>query len=149
MPFFEEEVHLAIFQLNKEKAPGSDGFTIVVYQKYWDVIKEDLIRVFLESHTNGIINKSTNATFIALVAKKIQTFKITYFRLISLVTGLYKIIAKVLSRCLWKILHETIFGSQGAFVEGRQILDFVLIANEMVDEQRRSGEEGLVFKIDF
>ena len=100
MPFFEEEVHLAIFQLNKEKAPGSDGFTIAVYQKYWDVIKEDLIRVFLEFHTNGIINKSTNATFIALVAKKIQTFKITYFRLISLVTGLYKIIAKVLSRCL-------------------------------------------------
>ena len=100
MPFFEEEVHLAIFQLNKEKAPGSDGFTIVVYQKYWDVIKEDLIRVFLEFHTNGIINKSTNATFIALAPKKIQTFKITYFRLISLVTGLYKIIAKVLSRCL-------------------------------------------------
>ncbi|RVW28239.1 hypothetical protein CK203_083670 [Vitis vinifera] len=50
---------------------------------------------------------------------------------------------------LRKVLHETIFGSQGAFVEGRQILDAILIANEVVDEKRRSGEEGVVFKIDF
>ena len=38
---------------------------------------------------------------------------------------------------------------QGAFVEERQILDVVLIANELVDEKRRSGEERVVFKIDF
>ncbi|RVW68278.1 hypothetical protein CK203_063588 [Vitis vinifera] len=84
------------FSLNKEK-PWSDGFTIAVYQECWDVIKEDLMRVFLEFHTNGIINQSTNATFIA-----------------------------------W----ETHFGC-------------LLIANEVVDEKRRSGEEGVVFKIDF
>ena len=35
------------------------------------------------------------------------------------------------------------------FVEGRQILDVVLIANEVVDEKKSSGEEGVVFKIDF
>ena len=28
-------------------------------------------------------------------------------------------------------------------------MDAVLIANEIVDERRRSGEEGVVFKIDF
>ena len=69
-PFFEEEVRMAVFHLNKEKTPGLDGFTIAVYQECWDVIKEDLMSVFLEFHTNGIINQSTNAIFIALVPKK-------------------------------------------------------------------------------
>ena len=81
--------------------------------------------------------------------KKSQSHKVLDFRLISLVTSLYKIIAKVLSRRLRKVIHETISSSQGAFVEGRQILDAVLIANEVVDEKRRFGEEGIVFKIDF
>ena len=35
-PFSEEEVQMAIFQLNKEKAPSPDGFTIAVYQECWD-----------------------------------------------------------------------------------------------------------------
>ena len=49
---------------------GADGFTIVVFQDCWDVIKEDLMRVFAEFHNSGIINQSTNASFIVLLPKK-------------------------------------------------------------------------------
>ncbi|RVW53977.1 LINE-1 retrotransposable element ORF2 protein [Vitis vinifera] len=100
-PFTEEEISKAIFQLDRDKAPGLDGFTIAVFQDCWDVIKKDLI------------------------------------------------IAKVLSGRLRGVLHETIHSTQGAFAQGRQILDAVLIANEIVDEKRRLGEEGIIFKIDF
>ena len=47
------------------------------------------------------------------------------------------------------MIHETISSSQWAFIEGREILDAVLIEIEVVDEKRRSGEEGIVLKIDF
>ena len=30
-PFLEEEIHKVLFQLNKEKAPRPNGFTITVY----------------------------------------------------------------------------------------------------------------------
>ncbi|RVW85281.1 Transposon TX1 uncharacterized 149 kDa protein [Vitis vinifera] len=121
----------------------------LVFQDCWDVIKEDLVRVFAEFHRSGIINQSTNASFIVLLPKKNMTKKISDFRPISLITSLYKIIAKVLSGCLRGVLHETIHSTQGAFVQGRQILDVVLIVNEIVDEKRHSEEEGDVFKIDF
>ena len=107
------------------------------------------MRVFAEFNRSGIINQSTNVSFIVLLPKKSVTKKISDFRPISLITSLYKIIAKVLSGRLRGVLHETIHSTQGAFVQGRQILDAVLIANEIVDEKRRSGEEGVVFKIDF
>ncbi|RVX11355.1 hypothetical protein CK203_019696 [Vitis vinifera] len=35
---------------DRDKAPRPDGFTIVVFQDRWDVIKEDLVRVFAEFH---------------------------------------------------------------------------------------------------
>ncbi|RVW54428.1 Transposon TX1 uncharacterized 149 kDa protein [Vitis vinifera] len=148
-PFTEEEISKALFQMDRDKAPGPDGFTIAVFQDCWDVIKEDLVSVFAEFHRSGVINQSTNASFIVLLPKKSTTKKISDFRPISLITSLYKIIAKVLSGRLRGVLHETIHTTQGAFVQGRQIMDAVLIANEIVDERRRSGEEGVVFKIDF
>ncbi|RVX22267.1 Transposon TX1 uncharacterized 149 kDa protein [Vitis vinifera] len=111
---------LRVLKLDRDKASGPDGFTITVFKDCWNVIKEDYL-----------------------------TKKISNFRPISLITTLYKIIAKVLSGRLRGGLHEIIHSTQGAFVQGRQILDVVLIANEIVDEKRRSGEEGVVFKIDF
>nr|CAN67046.1 hypothetical protein VITISV_001151 [Vitis vinifera] len=69
-PFTEEEISKAIFQLDGNKALGPNGFTIAVLQDCWDVIKEALVRVFAEFHRSGVINQSTNATFIVLVPKK-------------------------------------------------------------------------------
>ncbi|RVW76233.1 Transposon TX1 uncharacterized 149 kDa protein [Vitis vinifera] len=112
-----------------------------------DVIKEDLVRVFAEFHRSEIINQSTNASFIVLVPKKSMSKKISDFRPISLITSLYKIIAKVLSGRLRRVLNETIHSTQDAFVQGRQIFDAVLIANEIVDEKRRSGGKELSSKL--
>ena len=119
-PFSEEEIFNAIFQLDRDKAPTPDGFTITVFQACWDVIKDDLVRVFAEFRSSRIINQNTNASFIVLLPKKNRSKKISDFRPISLITCLYKVIAKVLSGRLRGVLHETIHSTQGAFVQRRQ-----------------------------
>ena len=70
-----------------------------------------------------------NATFISLIPKKSDATEVRDFRPISLIGGVYKIIAKVLANRLKMVLGDIVHESRNAFVKGKQILDFVLIAN--------------------
>ena len=62
---------------------------------------------------------------------------------------MYKVFAKVLANRLRSVIGNVVYDSQSAFVKGKQILDGILIANEVVDEARRTNKELLMFKVDF
>lgn len=68
---------------------------------------------------NGIVNK----TYICLIRKKKDCSGIGDFTPISLVSSIYKIIAKALIARLKGVLEDCISDCQFAFVGERQILD--------------------------
>ncbi|RVX11415.1 LINE-1 reverse transcriptase-like [Vitis vinifera] len=70
------------------------------------------------------------------------------FRPISLVGSLYKWLAKVLANRLKRAVGKVVSKAQGAFVEGRQILNVVLIANEAIDSILKNNENGILCKLD-
>ncbi|XP_024640828.1 uncharacterized protein [Medicago truncatula] len=100
-------------------------------------------------HKNGKLTKGINSTFIALIPKVASPQSLNEFRPISLVGSLYKILAKILANRLRQVIGSVVSETQSAFVKDRQILDGILIANEVVDEARRSKKDLLLFKVDF
>jgi hypothetical protein len=102
-----------------------------------------------EFHRNGKLSEGINSTFIALIPKIDCPQRLNDFRPISLVGSLYKILAKVLANRLRLVIGSVISESQTVFVKDRQILDGVLIANEVVDDARRSKKELMLFKVNF
>ena len=103
-PFNVEEVFTALSNLNRDKALGSDGFSIAFWQFSWDFVKEEIMGFFKEFHENNMFVRSLNSTFLVLVSKNENVVDIKDFRPISLVGGLYKILAKVLANKLKKVM---------------------------------------------
>jgi DNA-binding Xre family transcriptional regulator len=45
-PFTEEEIKKAIFSSYSDGAPGPDGLPFLFFQKFWVILKEDLVKLF-------------------------------------------------------------------------------------------------------
>jgi hypothetical protein len=86
--------------MNRDKAPGLNGFFMAFFQSCWYVIRVDVMEVFLEFFQCAEIGKSLNATFITLIPKKVGAVEVKGFRPISRVSGIYKVIVKVLANGL-------------------------------------------------
>ena len=106
------------------------------------------MEMFRDFHANETFIKSLNATFLVLIPKKGDAEDLKDFRPISLLGSLYKILAKVLANRLKRMVGKVVSKAQNAFVEGRQITNVSLIANEPVDHWQKRKEKGVICKLD-
>lgn len=96
-------------------------------------MQNDIITFIKEFFVNSSLVGGLNRSFVTLVPKKDNPIGIQDYRPISLINSTYKILSKVLANRLKKLFPFVIDHAQFVFLGGRNILDGVLIANEVVD----------------
>eukprot|EP00253_Pinus_taeda_P018445 PITA_18445 len=143
-----EETEEAIRSMPNDKAPGPHGFTINFYKACWSTVKQDVWEAVEDSRRLGTILKSLNSTFIALIPKVEEAKTPDKFRPIALCNVIYKIISKVIANRLKTILPGIISEEQSGYVEGRQIFDNILLAQEMIHSLHSRNVEGMLMQLD-
>ena len=146
LPTFDE-VKNAVFSLDRDSAPGVDGFSGSFFTHCWSVIGEDVWAAVKDFW--AAMPKSFVSTLIVLIPKVSNPSFFADFRPISLCTFASKIITKTISLRLSQLLPKLISLNQTGFVKGRNIVDNVLLATELVHSINKKMRGGnLILKLD-
>jgi hypothetical protein len=130
LEYSEEEVWKAIFQIERNKAPGLDGFPAEFYQIFCDTIKMDLLDLFSCLHTRQLELLRLNFGEIILLPKINEAKRIQQYRPICLLNISFKIFMKVATIRLNIVDDHVVRPSQPTFMQGRNILDGVVTLHE-------------------
>jgi hypothetical protein len=147
--FSKVEIKKAIEGSYAEGAPGPDGFLFLFYQRFWSIIKDDLmamVRIFEKGEMNIA---RLNYAMVILIPTEDGAKSLRKFRPISLLNCSFKIFAKAINNRLEAIYDRLLSQNQIAFVKGRYILESVVAAHEISHAAMRAEDKGLILKLDY
>lgn len=65
-----EEIKKVVFSFEGSKALGPNGFPLLFFQWFWDIVGEDVEKAVKDFFCSRNILKELNATFLVLIPKK-------------------------------------------------------------------------------
>jgi len=97
---------------------------------------------------NRTILKVLNTSFTSLIPKQEDAQILDKFRPITLCNVVYKIISKVVANRLKPLLPTLVSGERLGYVEGRQILDNIIQAHEVVHSLKSKKQAAMIMQLD-
>jgi hypothetical protein len=104
-PFTEEEVK-AIFSCYPEGPPGPDGLSFLFYQKFWGLIKNDVMDLFMDFYKGKLDLFRLNFAMLTLIPKVDNAVDMKNFRPISLLNCSFKFFSKLITCRIEKPVRE-------------------------------------------
>ncbi|XP_010424522.1 PREDICTED: uncharacterized protein LOC104709645 [Camelina sativa] len=132
--FSPGEIREALLRLPLSKTPGPDGYPVEFYRSYWQVLGTEFIKAVQDFFASFFLPSCVNATSLILIPKRRGADVLKDFRPISCMNTSYKVISRILSNRLKKILPTVILPNQTTFVKGRLLIENVLLASEVLQK---------------
>lgn len=127
----KQEIWQTLKDMKQNASPGPDGFNVEFYLATWVWIGDDVTALVRDFYRTGILPPHISDTNVALIPKKLVPQDPTDYMPTSLCNVIYKIIAKTLAKRLKLHLPDYIDPAQQAFIEGRRIIDNIIIVQEI------------------
>ncbi|KAK4381010.1 Retrovirus-related Pol polyprotein from type-2 retrotransposable element R2DM [Sesamum angolense] len=68
-PITKDDVKIAVFDIEEDRAPGPDGYSSGFFKAAWSVVGEEITAAVMDFFTTGRLLKQVNATLITLIPK--------------------------------------------------------------------------------
>ena len=126
------------------KSPGEDGIPKEFYEFFIDELKDILCELLNNIRLNGEIPESQKNAIVKLLFKKGDHRELKNWRPVSLLNTDYKILSKILTARLSKIMHIITPIEQKCGVKNRQMNDVIRNIDLIIDQM----DEGYLVLID-
>lgn len=103
-PVSETEIKDAFWSIPIDKSPGPDGLNSGFFREAWPVVCDDMVKAIQGFFRTGSLLDSLNSTHLILLAKTDNPNTAADYRPIACCGVFYKVIAKVLSAKLQRVL---------------------------------------------
>ncbi|KAL2080678.1 hypothetical protein ACEWY4_024484 [Coilia grayii] len=143
------EAEAAMATLSEGKAPGCDGLPVEFYRAFWDLLGADLVAVFSECSSVGRLPASMRTGLVTLLYKgRGDREALTCWRPITLLTADYKILAKVLTLRLGRVIGLVVHPDQTCGVPGRSCALNLALVRDVVCWSEQRGLSAALLSLD-
>ena len=130
----KDEILHALKEMKPNKSPGSDGLTNAFYLKFFHLFGDVLCKIINLAYEAGELSETQKLSYITLICKdETRSDEMKCYRPISLLNIDYKIISKIITIRLGKVLPKIIGIDQTCSVKGRSIFDNLHLIRNVVD----------------
>lgn len=107
-PITNEEIRVALFNIDPWKAPGPDGFPAGFFHSFWEIMEVDICCLVRNIFHTSKFPKGFNSTIISVIPKTDNPQNMSQFRLISLCNTPYKVVSKILVQRIRPLMDSLI-----------------------------------------
>jgi len=144
-----EEILTVLKGMENNKSPGCDGLTKEFYLTFFNVIADVLVTVYNDIYEEGFLSSSQRLSYITLLCKdRDHPTLLKNYRPISLLNVDYKIISKIMTNRISKVIHKLVHPDQSCAIRNRSIFDNAHLLRNIIDYVEQKNLECCFISLD-